>query len=257
MVFYKYIKIFCLIIFCCQASLAQNHTSLEIEGIKLYNEGLRLANEKIFDESINSLNLSIEKFPSLMKAYFLKSRILGQLKRHEEAISTCNDALNIKKEQPLILSQKACSLYALQRYKESLKIAELAVKYGNNLSYTYVARANSNATLGNYKLAIEDYDRALELVKDRNHNSLDETYLNRFCPLYSLKRYEEALATCDKALEITDNAEKLPQIYSKKAAALNKLGKYEEALEYSDKALTVNSKDLQAIKEKKLARSKL
>ena len=153
MVFYKYINIFCLIIFCCQTSLAQNHTPTEKEGIKLYNEGLRLAHEKIFDESINSLNLSIEKFPSLMKAYFLKSRILGQLKRHEEALATCNDALNIKKEQPLILSQKASSLYALQKYKESLKIAELAVQYGNNLSYPYIARANSYATLGNYKIS--------------------------------------------------------------------------------------------------------
>lgn len=250
---YKYIKLICLIIFCCQTAIAQNYSSEEREGIKLYNEGLDLANKKSIDDSLISLSLAIEKFPNLMKAYFLKSRILGQLGKHEEAIITCDVALGRKEEQPIILSQKAVSLYALQRYEESLETADLAIKYGKNLSYPYIARANSNAALGNYSLAIDDYDKALELVKDINHPRLGETYLNRFCPLYKLKRYDEALATCNKALEITDNSSKLPQVYSKKAAALNALGRHEEALENAQKALAIDKKDTLGISEKKIA----
>lgn len=257
MKFYKNIKIVFLIVFCCQTAFAQNYSSAEKEGINFYNQGLKLANKKLFEDSLISLNLSIEKFPNLMKAYFLKSRILGQLGRHEEAIKVCNIALNKKDKQPIILSQKAASLYALKKYKESLEVANLAIIYGKNLAYPHIARANANTSLGNYIQAINDYDRALELVKNPNHSKLDETYLNRFCPLYQLKRYEEALATCNKALEITDDPNKLPQIYSKKALVLNKLGKHEEALENAEKALKVDSSDSLAISEKKLAESKI
>lgn len=104
---------------------------------------------------------------------------------------------------------------------------------------------------------MEDYNKTLELVSDHNTPAIAETYLNRFCPLYKLKRYDEALATCNKALEITDNPNKLPQIYSKKALVLNQLGKHEEALENAEKAIKIDSRDSLAISEKKLAESKL
>lgn len=114
----------------------------------------------------------------------------------------------------------------MQKYKESLEIAEIAVEYGQALPITYEMRANAYSALGDFELALSDYSKALELEADRSNPQLGETYLNRFCPLYKLKRYEEALATCNKALEITDNPNSLPQIYSKKALVLNKLGKH-------------------------------
>lgn len=257
MKFYKNIQIVFFIVFCCQMSFAQNYSSEEEEGINLYNQGLKLANQKLFEDSLISLSLSIEKFPNLMKAYFLKSRILGQLGQHEEAIKICDIALKRKDKQPILLSQKASSLYAIKKYKESLEVANLAIIYGKNLAYPYIARANANTSLGNYIQAINDYNRALELVKNPNHSKLDETYLNRFCPLYKLKRYEEALATCDKALEITDNPNKLPKVYSKKASALNALGRHEDALKNAKIALEIDKKDHLGISEKKLAESKL
>ena len=104
---------------------------------------------------------------------------------------------------------------------------------------------------------MEDYNKTLELVSDHNTPAIAETYINRFCPLYKLKRYDEALATCNKALEITDNPNKLPQIYSKKALVLNKLGQHKEALENAEKALKVNAQDTLGISEKKTAESKL
>jgi tetratricopeptide (TPR) repeat protein len=257
MKFYKNIKLIILIVFCCKTAIAQSYSSSEKEGINFYNQGLELANQKLFDDSLISLSLSIEKFPNLMKAYFLKSRILGHLEQHEEAIKICNIALKKKDKQPIILSQKASSLYALKKYKESLEISNLAVTHGKNLAYPYIARANANTSLGHYTQAINDYDTALELVQNPSNSNLDETYLNRFCPLFKLKRYDEALATCNKALEITDNPKKLPQIYSKKALVLNVLGKYEEALENANKALKINAKDSLAISERKTAEAKL
>ncbi len=246
-----------IIFFISLKTLAQTLTDEQKDGKALFKEGVSLAFKGEYDESLVLFDKAIAKFPKLVSAYYLKSKVLTTLKKYEEAIKVCDEALALKAEQPIILSQKSLCLFLLQKYKDSLKVAELAVQFDEKNPKPYKMRANAHGALGHYKLAIEDYDKALSLAKDPNNSFYDETYLNRFCPLYSLKRYEEALATCDKALEITDNAKNLPQIYSKRAAALNKLGKYEEALEYSDKALEVNSKDLLAIKEKKIARSKL
>ena len=257
MIFNQKTKYFVLILLFFQTALAENRTVKEKEGIKLYNEGIQLIKESKYEESITYFDKAIAKIPKLMKAYYAKSRVFGQLKRPEDAIKACNDALELSKKQPRMLAQKAFALYALARYRESLETAQLAVQYGDNLSITHEARANAYATLGNYELALEDYDKAIKLIHDLNNSLYDETYLNRFCPLYKLGRYEEALATCNKALEITDNPNNLPQIYSKKAMALNKLGRYEEALENANKALEVNAKDPLALSEKNLAKSKL
>lgn len=256
--------VFYCIILITTSVLATNNTLEEKEGIKYYNDGLKLANEallsndiKKYEESLVLLNKSLKKIPRLMKAYYIKSRVLTILKRYNEALKTCNEALILNEKQPMILSQKSLCLYILQQYKESLEVAKIAVKYGKNLPITYEMRANAHSALGNFDLALSDYSKALELVKDSNNSNLDETYLNRFCPLYNLKRYDEALETCNKALEITDNPNNLPQIYSKKSLVLNTLGKHEEALKNAEKALEIDATDPLAISEKKTAETKL
>jgi len=255
-VFKKSIKHIILLLCFTNASLAGNVSKQE-EARKFYNEGIKLSTEKKYEDSISAFNKAIGLYPKFMKAYYAKSNIFAILNNHDLVIKTCDDALSLNNKQPRILAQKAFALYTLKRYQDSFNTAKLSVKYGEKLPISYIARANAYATLGNFELAVMDYDKALSLVNNSNHSSLDETYLNRFCPLYKLKRYDEALATCNKALEVTDNPNKLPQIYSKKALVLNQLDKHEEALENAKKALKIDAKDPLGISEKKTAESKL
>jgi tetratricopeptide (TPR) repeat protein len=254
---FKYKKYILFIICFCQTTFAIDRTPEEKEAVHFYNEGVQLIINGKYEDSNLSFDKAIEIIPKFMKAYHTKGRVLGRLKRYDDVIKNCDKALELSEKQPKILSQKSFALYALKKYKESLKIAQLAVQYGNDVSITYEARANAYASLGHYELAVSDYDKTLELVDDINNSNNAETYLNRFCPLYNLGRYQEALETCDKALEITTSPNKLPQIYSKKSAVLNKLGRYEEALENANKALGIYSNDPLGISEKKLAVSKL
>lgn len=257
MLTFKHIKIFlCILIFSFNA-LAHEFTVEQNEAINNFNKGIDLANQKKYEESIVNFDKAIIKFPKLIGAYYSKSKVLTLLKKYNDAILVCDEALKVVKNQPKILAQKALCLYILQKYKESLEIAEIAVKYGQTLPITYEMRANAHTALGNFESALLDYSKALELEKDMNSPQLGEIYLNRFCPLYKLKRYEEALETCNRALEITDNPNSLPQIYSKKAAALNKLGKHQEALENAELALKIQPKDSLAVTEKRIAELKL
>ena len=259
MIFRRIIKSF-FIIFILLTQFSSNArplTVLEKESADLFYKADRLNHNKKYEESIYTLNLALEKSPNFIRAYYAKSGILTKLGRFQEAIETCNKALKINQNEPKILAQKALCLYFLKKYKESLKTSELAVKHGPKNHLAYEVRASNYGIFGNLEKALEDYNKVLELVSNHNTLSIAETYLNRFCPLYQLKRYDEALATCNKALEITNDASKLPQIYSKKALVLNKFGKHKEALENAEKALEIDTKDPLAISEKKTSQSKL
>ena len=257
MVFNKYIKYILLIVCFNQTTLADNSVSEETKVVNFYNKGIELMNTGQYKESITYFDKSIKKIPRLGKVYYAKSRALSHLHKFEDAINVCNEALEFNTKQPLILSQKSACLYMLGKYKESLETSQLAVLHGPNCQFAYETRANANAALGNLVQSIQDYDKVLELAKKPDDLRYSMLYLNRFCPLYKLKRYDEALATCNKALEITDNPSNLPQIYSKKSLVLNTLGQHKEALENAEKALKIDAKDPLGISEKNTAETKL
>lgn len=257
MFFSKYIKYIFLIACLNQIALADTDISEETKVVQFYNKGIELMNIGQYEESIVCFDKAIKKIPKLEKVYYAKSRALGHLHKFEDAINVCDESLEFNEKQPLILSQKSACLYMLGKHKESLETSQLAVFFGPNCQFAYETRANANAALGNLVQSIQDYDKVLELAKKPNDLKYSMLYLNRFCPLYNLKRYNEALETCNKALEITDNPNNLPQIYSKKALVLNTLGKHEEALENAKKALEIDTTDLLAISEKNTAETKL
>jgi len=246
--------IFVFIILFNSLVIAKTFTIEEKEGIKLYKTAFELLKKNKTVEGIKYLDECIKIAPNFVDAYIIKGRALNYLGSYEEAIKEIDKALNINYEEyeqlknSKALTEKAFSLYALKKYQESFDCSNTALSYYDKNPRTYFIRAAVYGVFGKYDLAINDFDKRLEL--DPNNPNNDETYLNRFCPLFNLGRYEEALETCNMALKITDNPNNLQQPYSKKARVLNKLGRYEEALENANKALELNPKDLFAIDAK-------
>jgi len=72
--------------------------------------------------------------------------------------------------------------------------------------------------------------------------------------LTKLGKYEEAVASFDKALEINPNNLKT---LSNKGVALARLGKHEEAVACFDKALKINPNDFDILANKDLVLAKL
>ena len=83
--------------------------------------------------------------------------------------------------------------------------------------------------LGRYEEALASYDKALELKADY-HNAWD----NRGTALGNLGRYEEALASYNKALELNPDYH---IAWNNRGVVLDKLGRNEEAIASYDKAL--------------------
>jgi len=101
----------------------------------------------------------------------------------------------------------------------------------NAHSNVFYEVANSYISLEKYEEAITSYDKALQIKPD-----LYDAWNNRGGALGKLGRYEEAIASSDKALQIKSD---LHEAWNNRGVALNGLGRHEEAIASYDKALQI------------------
>ena len=83
--------------------------------------------------------------------------------------------------------------------------------------------------LKRYDEAIAHCDKALSLRPDYH-----EAWSNKGVTLHELKRYDEAIAHCDKALSLRPD---YAEAWSNKGVSLHELKCYDEAITHYDKAL--------------------
>ena len=93
-------------------------------------------------------------------------------------------------------------------------------------------QGNALVESGRYEEAVSSYDRALEINPDYY-----QAWVNRGIVLNALGRSEEAVASYDRALQINPE---LYQAWNNRGSALNALGRNEEALASYDRALQIN-----------------
>ena len=138
--------------------------------------------------------------------------------------------------------------------------------YGPQNAIAYFQRGNENLTLGKYKEAIADYDKAIELnpqyalaynnrgiaklhlgdskeaIADYNKAiELDPKYAKAYCNRgianCDLGNYEKSITDCNKAIELNPQD---ADAYHNRGNAELELGKYKEAIEDYNKAIELN-----------------
>ncbi|MGR3278679.1 tetratricopeptide repeat protein, partial [Acaryochloris marina NIES-2412] len=165
----------------------------------------------------------------------------------KQSSSIANDAylalaLVEKEEEELDPKIAACvqernQQYEQQNFKEALTIAKKLVQIRGR-DVDHHWLGNIQSDLGRYEEAIASYDKALEFKPDN-----DQAWYNRGVDLGYLGRYEEAIASYDKALEIKPDND---QAWYNRGVDLRSLGRYEEAISSYDKVLEFKPDDDQA-----------
>lgn len=118
-----------------------------------------------------------------------------------------------------------------KNYKEIIKICnDILNKNEDEIAYFY--RGFSRSSVGQYKEAIEDYDKTIEL--NQNNKNI---YSNRGNCKYNIQQYKEAIKDYDKAIELNPNNEKA---YYNKGLAKARLKLHEESVECYNKAIDLN-----------------
>ena len=98
------------------------------------------------------------------------------------------------------LKEKGNSLFKQQKYEEAIKYYEKAIKLNNNIEVLYSNKGTCEKCLKQYRLAIRDYKKALEISPKNTKN------LNRLASVYILVgELGEAKITQQKALNLEPN----------------------------------------------------
>ena len=150
---------------------------------------------------------------------------------YEQALTVINQAISLVPNNPNHYNEKSSELSRLKRYDEGLaaitqaiNLAPRAVWYGN--------RGNLYRDQQKYKLALDDYNKAIEL--NPNHAN---AYVNRGILYYNQQKYELALSDFSKAIDINPND---AEAYSNRGGVYYNQQKYELALSDINKAIEIN-----------------
>ncbi|MFM7794367.1 MAG: tetratricopeptide repeat protein, partial [Microcystis panniformis] len=167
-----------------------------------YGKGLALGYLGKYQTAIEALQQAINTLPKGEDLKNFHSSILQQqsvvyrfLENYEQALTVINQAISLVPNNPNHYNEKSSVLSRLKRYDEGLAaitqaidLAPRAVWYGN--------RGNLYREQQKYKLALDDYNKAIEL--NPNHAG---AYYNRGLLYSDQKKYDLALSDYDKAIE--------------------------------------------------------
>ena len=119
-------------------------------------------------------------------------------------------------------------------YKEAIKDYNKAIELNPKSAIAYNNRGNAKSDSGEYEDAIKDYDKAIELDPQ-----LAEAYYNRGLSKDYLEEYEDAIKDYDKAIELNP---KSAIAYNNRGNSKYSLEEYEDAIKDYDKAIELDPK---------------
>jgi len=153
---------------------------------------------------------------------------------YENLIKTCDEVLEIEKEEPASMNYKAISLYYLGKYDEATEILDHCLKLHPTNHYTLNNKALVYIAQGEYEKALECCEKGLE------SRDLDWLQINKIESLIHLGRTDEAYQyyqsvqipyyTFQEALDNCGVTEKRPKDQLDKVDELFQEKKYEEVL---------------------------
>ncbi len=154
--------------------------------------------------------------------YFLRGNSYYNAGEYQVALSAYNRSLELRPDDPAILSNRGAVLGNLGRYEEALADVNRSLELRPDDPSTLNNRSGALSHLGRYEEALADVSRAQDLRPDH-----PLTLNNRGITLHRLNRYEEALADYNRSLELQPNE---PSTLGNRGNTLADMERYGDAL---------------------------
>jgi tetratricopeptide (TPR) repeat protein/S1-C subfamily serine protease len=235
-----------------------------------YGKSLSLLNTGKHKLALDAIVTAIQASnrDGLGKYYYFwkyKSIIYSRLGNYAEALKAIDIAIQLEKNDLILLNEKGLILYRYKKYQDAIAIYDLIIQeqpgsvvYNNrgnakydsgnkqaaiidydraiqinlNYAFSYYNRGNAKYDLGNKQAAIIDYDRAIQI----NPNYVD-AYINRGITKYDLGNKQAAIIDYDRAIQINPN---LANSYYNRANAKYSLGDKQTAIVDYNRAIQLN-----------------
>jgi len=150
----------------------------------LYLEGVRAYKSHDYTQAILYFDKLIAIDPNNSRVYNSKGGVLGAMGEYDEALVHYNQSLLLDNNDYLPHANKFCPLYNLKRYQEAVETCNRAIELEPNrvnIYEVYTNRAMALNKLERYEEALEDAEAALRLVPDYvlalNAKAVAERYL--------------------------------------------------------------------------------
>lgn len=214
------------------------HWAQRVAILEFYKADLKLE-AKQYQEAIEYYDNGLKKIPktrgqvkNFEQAWLKKAQALNNLKRYEESLQTCSDALKHYQSYRL-WNCKALALDSLKRYEPAIVAYDRAIAIKPDYVWLWNNRGEAYAELGNIDRAIFDFQRAIELDASKSFvpwNNLGKLH-------YQQQDYRRATEAYNQALAIKPDY--LPALIGL-GNAQKDLKEYSAAMEVYDRALEIN-----------------
>jgi tetratricopeptide (TPR) repeat protein len=211
-----------------------------------------------YEEAIRHYDKSISIQPDDCQAFTYKGHSLRNLDLLRRAIFSYDQALKLNPDDYYLWNSRGELWGELGRDLDAIDSYNKAIYLNQEYYYAWRNRGDSLYKMGRFRQASIDYKRALSIKGDDSFllKKIEESLIkvedtviaanpndhlawsSRGFRLNNLGRYDEAIASYDKAIEFKPND---PKAWNNRGFSLNNLGRYDEAIASYDKAIEFKS----------------
>jgi tetratricopeptide (TPR) repeat protein len=186
--------------------------------------------------------------PALIKSEAIRKKILfpagiiflailsflswSQCRYWKDSITLFNHTLKVTDHNWLAYNNKGVTYYELGDYKQAIEDYSRAIELNPDYTEAFNNRGTAYYELGNYRQAIEDYDRLIGFKP-----GYGDAYLNRGVAYAHLGDYRQAIEDFNKVVEINPGHAK---VYNNRGNAYFALGNHRQAIEDYGRAIEID-----------------
>ena len=142
-------------------------------------------------------------------------------KDYDKAVLHLDEALRLLPADALLYGERGVLSFTRGRYEAAIKDYTEALTLNPSDSQAYVNRGDAYFQSGDNRRAVEDYSQALRRMSEVDRATLADVYDRRGVALARLKKYAEATADYNRAI---DNDPDDPVLYLNRAVARKQTG---------------------------------
>jgi predicted O-linked N-acetylglucosamine transferase (SPINDLY family) len=155
------------------------------------------------------------------------------LKQHEAALSSYDQAILLKPEYPEAHNNRGNVLHDLGYLQDALTSFDRAIALRPGFAEAYSNRGNALRMLNQHNSALESFDKAISVKP-----AYAEGHNNRGNALQELRRHSAAIESYDRAIALKPN---YAQAYYNRGTALQRLGQHQAAVASYDHAAALQA----------------
>ena len=189
-------------------------------------------------KTLAELNRAIEQNPDDTRVIAQRGETYRQMEQFEKALGDFNRAIELNPNYAWAIARRGEIYVNMKRFREALSDFNRAIELNPDYTWAIAHRGATYRFLGKgyYNKALADFNRAIDL---KPNYAWAIAYR---CQIYTLmKRYEEALVDCDRAIALDKTI--VPNWPGERGLLLSYLGRYAEVISCCEQGLQENPND--------------